>query len=67
MRDSFFKDTLTRFDIQEIVKNGGKVIEIYESVIYRENFKLSSIRKFLEKVLDKLLRLDKNKKMNVMI
>ena len=34
MRNGYVIDTLTSVDICEIVKNGGKVIEIYEGVIY---------------------------------
>ena len=50
MRNGYIIDTLTSVDIQEIVKIGGKVIEIYESVIYRENFKVSPFRKDIEKL-----------------
>ena len=50
MRNGFIIDTLTSVDIQEIVKIGGKVIEIYEGVIYRENFKVSPFRKVIEKL-----------------
>ena len=39
------------FDICEVVKIGGRVIKIYEGVIYRENFKMSPLRKVLEKLL----------------
>ena len=35
MRNGYIIDTLTSVDIQEIVKIGGKVIDIYEGVIYR--------------------------------
>ena len=45
MRNGYIIDTLTSVDIQEIVKIGGKVVEIYEGVIYRENFKISPFRK----------------------
>ena len=45
MRNGYITDTLTFVDIQEIVKIGGKVIEIYEGVIYRENFKTSPFKK----------------------
>ena len=41
MRNGYIVDTLTSVDNQEIVKSGGKVIEIYEGIIYRENFKIS--------------------------
>ena len=45
MRNGYTIDHLTSVDIQEIVKIGGKVIEIYEGVIYRENSKVSPVKK----------------------
>ena len=51
MRNGYITQTLTTVDIQEIVKIGGKVIEIYEGVIYRETSKMNTF----EKVIDKLL------------
>ena len=48
MRNGYIVDTLTSVDIQEIAKIGGKVIEIYEGVIYRENFKVSPFRKVID-------------------
>ena len=50
MRNGDIIDTLTSLDIQEVVKIGGKVIEIYELVIFRENFKISPFRKIIEKL-----------------
>ena len=50
MRNGCIIDTLTSLDIQEIVKVGGKGIEIYQGVIYRENFKVSPFRKVIEKL-----------------
>ena len=50
MRNGYIIDTLTSVDIQEIVKISGKVIEIYEGVIYRENFNVSPFRKVIEKL-----------------
>ena len=50
MRNGYIIDTLTSVDIQEIVKIGGRVIEIYEGVIYRENFKISPFRKVIEEL-----------------
>ena len=41
---------LTSVDNQEIVKIGGKVIRMRESVFCRENFKVSPFRKVLEKL-----------------
>ena len=50
MRNGYITDTLTSVDIQEIVKIGGRVIEIYKSVIYREKFKVSPFRKVIDKL-----------------
>ena len=53
MRNGYITQVLTSVDIQEIGKIGGKVIEIYEGVIYRENFKINPF----ERVIDKLFAL----------
>ena len=58
MRNGYIIITLTSVDIQEIVKIGGKVIQFYEGVIHRENFKVSPFRK----VIDKLFALRQNYK-----
>ena len=50
MRNGYLIDTLTSVDFCEIVKIGGKVIEIYQGVIYRENFKISPFRKVIEQL-----------------
>ena len=50
MRNGYINDTLNSVDIREIVKIGVKVIEIYEGVIYRENFKVSPFRKVIDKL-----------------
>ena len=50
MRNGYIIDTLTSVEIQEIVRIGGKVTEIYEGVIYREHFKTSPFRKVIEKL-----------------
>ena len=55
MRNGYITQVMTSVDIQEIVKNGGKVIETYEDVIYRENFLVSSF----EKVIGELFALRK--------
>ena len=49
MRNGYTIDALTSVDIEEIVKIGGKVIQTYEGVIYRENFKISPFKKVSEK------------------
>ena len=41
MRNDYVLDTSTSVDFQELVEIGGKVIEIYEGVIYREKFMIS--------------------------
>ena len=63
MRNGYIIDTLTSVDIQEIVKIGGKAVEIYEGVVYRENFKVSPFRK----VIDILFKLRQKKKMKIMM
>ena len=65
MRNGYIIDTLTSVDIQEIVKIGGKVIEIYEGVIYRENFKLNHCRRVID-ILFKLRKKYKDENNDVM-
>ena len=43
---------MTSVDSQEIVKIGGKVIEIFEGVIYRENYKVSPFKKVIDKLIE---------------
>ena len=50
MPSYYLIDTLNSVDIQEIVRIGGKVIEIYEAVIYGENFKVRPFRKVIERL-----------------
>ena len=50
MKNGFIIDTLTSVDIQEIFKIERRVIQIYEVVIYWENFKMSSSRKIRGKL-----------------
>ena len=49
MRNGYNVDALTSVVICEFFKIGEKVIEIYEGVIYRENFKISPFRKVIQK------------------
>ena len=53
MRNGYITQVLTSVDIQEIIKIGCKVVEIYEAVIYREIFEINAF----EKVTDKLFAL----------
>ena len=50
MRNGYIIHYLKSVDIPEIVKIGGKVIEIYEGVVYRENFKVSPYREVIDKL-----------------
>ena len=45
MRIGYIIDTLTSVGICEIVKMDGEVIQTYEGVIHRENFKISPFKK----------------------
>ena len=61
MRNGYITQILTSVDIQEIVKIGCKVVEIYEGVIYRENFEINPF----ERVINRLFALrQKNKEEN---
>ena len=50
MRNSYITQVLTSFDIQENVKIGGIIIQIFEGVIYRENFKISPFKKIIDEL-----------------
>ena len=51
IRNGYITQVLTSVDIQEIVKIRGRVIEIYESAIYREKFKTNPFQKVITKLL----------------
>ena len=50
MGNGLIVHTSISVDICEIVNIGGRVIEIYEDVIYRENFKISPFKQVTEKL-----------------
>ena len=50
MRIGYITQVLTSVDIQEIIKIGGRVIEIYGGVIYEENFKINPFEKVITKL-----------------
>ena len=52
MRNGYFVAVSTSVDFQEIVKIGGRVIEIYEGVIYREIFKNSPFQNVIDKLFE---------------
>ena len=52
MRNVYIINTITSVDIQEVVKIGGKVVEIYEGVIYGENLKVSPCKKVIDKLFE---------------
>ena len=52
MRNAYIIDTLISVDIQKIVKNDGKVIEIYEGVFYRETSTVSPFKKVIDKLFE---------------
>ena len=52
MRNGNITQVLTSVDIQETVKIGSKVIELYEGVIYRENYKVSPFKKVIDKLFE---------------
>ena len=50
MRSVYITQVLTSVDIQEIARISGRVIEIYEGVIYRENFEKKPFKKVITKL-----------------
>ena len=52
IRNGSIVDTLTSVDIQELVKNGGKVVQINEGVVYRENFKVTPFKEVIDNILE---------------
>ena len=50
MRNGYITQNLASVDIQEIVKIGGKVIQFYEGVVYREYFKVSPFEKIFNEL-----------------
>ena len=61
MRNGTIIDTLTSVDIQEIVRTGGKILEIYDGIIFRENYSTSPFKSYIEKLFNKRLECKKNK------
>ena len=45
MRNGYITHVLTCVDFQENVEIGGEVVEIYEGVIYRENFEIIHLKR----------------------
>ena len=39
-------------DIQEIVRCGGEIFNIYDGIIYEENYDVSPFRSYIEKLFD---------------
>ena len=56
LRNGYIDGVLTSVDIQEIVRIGGKVVEVYEGVIYKENYKISPFRDFIKNLFDLRLK-----------
>ena len=52
MKNGYMTQVLTSVDIHEIVKVGGKVIQIYEIVINRENYNVSPFKKVIDKFFE---------------
>ena len=52
MQNGYNTQIMTSVDIQEIVKRGGKMIQIYEGVIYRENYNVSPFKKVIDKLFE---------------
>ena len=54
-------DTLNSVDIQEIVRCGGKILKIYDGIVYEENYKISPFREYVEKLFNLRLKYKEEK------
>ena len=61
MRIGYITQVLTSVDVQEIVKIGVRVIEIYEGVTYRKFFRINPF----EKVITKMFALRQKYKLEI--
>ena len=52
MRNGYIINTITSIDVREVVKLGGKVIEICEGVIYHKKFEVSPFKKVIDKLFE---------------
>ena len=52
MRNGFIIDTLTSVDFKRIIRIGGKLVEIYEVVIYEENFRIKPFKRVIGKYFE---------------
>ena len=52
MRNGYIIDTLISVDFEEVIKSGGKVFEIYEGVIYRENIRVNPFERVIGKLFE---------------
>ena len=69
VRNGYIIDHRSSVDFQEIIKIGGRLIEIYEGVIYRENFKVCPFRKMIDKLfsLRQKYKDEKNEVMHLLV
>ena len=51
-RNGTIHDTLSSVDIQEIVKAGGRIIKIYEGIVYEKNLEVNPYEKFVIRLFD---------------
>ena len=69
MRNGYITQVLTSVDIQEVVKIGGRVFEIYEGDKYRENFNINPVEKVITNVfaLRQKYRKENNEVMQLLV
>jgi len=48
-------------DIQEIVRSGGNILNIYEGIVYESNFEINPFRNYIEKLFNQRLEAKKQK------
>ena len=58
-RNGVISDTLTSVDIQEIVRAGGTIINIYQGIVYERNMEKNPFNRFIKRLFDQRLKYKK--------
>jgi hypothetical protein len=58
-RNGLIRDTLNSVDIDQIVRCGGRITDIYSGIVYEENFQESPFKSFIHKLYNKRIEFKK--------
>ena len=60
-RNGIIHDTLSSVDIKSIVKAGGRIIKIYEEIVYEKNLEIDPYKEFVTRLFAFGKKEEKNK------